>query len=153
MNGPSSAREALIAEALGEVGQLLDRVETLSSSLDAGRAGLVHASATLDQRLSVFDAGMTHFTQHAKATAVEHIVRRTNEVARQSIELQTRTMHEAARTAFGTELSPTMLQLRAAMQSLIERRQRYWELWLTHLAAAVTASTATWFLALRLMGG
>jgi len=39
-------------------------------------------------------------TQQAKSKAIEHIVRRTGEAARQSIETQTRAMNEAARLAF-----------------------------------------------------
>lgn len=37
MNGTSSAREALIAETLGEMAGLLDRVEAVAPALDSSR--------------------------------------------------------------------------------------------------------------------
>ena len=47
MNRPTSAREALIVEALGDVALLLDRVESLMSSMETGRLELANASAHL----------------------------------------------------------------------------------------------------------
>ena len=37
MNPPSTAREALIAEALGDVARLIDRVEALTPAMDKAR--------------------------------------------------------------------------------------------------------------------
>ena len=147
MNRPTTAREALIAEALGEVASLLDRVETLMSSMDAGRVALAHAGAALDQRLSVFEAGMSCVTQQDKTKTVEHIVRRTDEAARQSIEVQTRSMHEAARLAFTAQLEPTLARLTNSLQRLIQRVDRPWDHWLTHAATAVSSAAITWFVA------
>lgn len=46
-HGPTTALEALIAEALGEVALLLDRVEILISSMEVERLALANASAEL----------------------------------------------------------------------------------------------------------
>ena len=147
MNRPTTAREALIAEALGEVASLLDRVETLMSSMDAGRVALAHAGAVLDQRLSAFEVGMAGVMQQAKTKTVEHIARRTDEAARQSIEVQTRSMHEAARLAFTAQLETTLARLTNSLQRLIQRADRPWDHWLTHAATAVFSAALTWFLA------
>jgi hypothetical protein len=47
-----------------------------------------------------------------------------------------------------------MLQrLETVVQPLVERRARPWERWLTHAAAAATASAATWMLTTYLQTG
>ena len=147
MNRPTTAREALIAEALGEVAHLLDRVERLTASMDAGRVGLARASAALDQRLSAFEAGMAGVMQQAKTKTVEHIARRIDEATRQSIDVQTRSMHEAARLAFTAQLEPALARLTHSLQRLIQRVDRPWDPWLIHAATAVTSAAITWFLA------
>jgi len=43
MNQPTTVREALIVEALGDVALLLDRVDSLTSSMEVGRLALAHA--------------------------------------------------------------------------------------------------------------
>ena len=147
MNGPSTAREALIVEALGDVALLLDRVESLRSSMEAGRQALASANAEFADRLKAFEVAMASVTQHAKVKAVEHIARRTGEVTKISIEAQTRAMSEAARLAFSAQLGAPLARLTATVQRLIQRVDRRWELWLTHAATAVASAVLTWFVA------
>jgi hypothetical protein len=89
-------------------------------------------------------------TEKAKVQAVKHILLRTDEAARRSIELQGRAMADAARVAFGGEFGATLQRLQSALQAPIERPDRRWERWLTHAAAAATASAVTWTLAVML---
>jgi len=81
MNRAGTAREALIVEALGDVALL-----------------------------QAFDTSLSSMTQQAKSKAIEHIVRRTGEAARQSIETQTRAMNEAARLAFMGQAEATFVR-------------------------------------------
>lgn len=145
MNRPTTAREALIVEALGDVARLLDRVESLQSSMDAGRRALVQANAALGDRLNAFETRMSSITQQAKVKAVEHIVQRTNDATRQSIDAQTRAMNEAARLAFTEQLNPTLGRLTESLQLLVQRVDRPWDFWLTHAAAAASSAALTWF--------
>jgi type IV secretion system protein VirB3 len=85
---------------------------------------------------------------HARSYAPKHILARSDEAAKRSIELQSRAMADAARVAFGSDLGAALQRL----QSLHERPGRRWEPWLTHAAAAATASAATWTLAVTLWG-
>ena len=62
-------------------------------------------------------------------------------------------MADAARVAFGAQLGATLQRLESALQPLIERRERPWERWLTHAAAAAAASAATWMLTTYLQTG
>ena len=146
MTHPSTTREALIVEALGEAEKLIRQVEALAPALDQSRQALADAHSGLAGQLAAFEAQVLALTEKAKVQAVKHILARTDEAARRSIELQSRAMADAARVAFGAELGAAMQRL----QSLHERPGRRWEQWLTHAAAAATASAATWTLAVIL---
>lgn len=150
MSGLSTAREAFIVEIIGEVAALLDRVEAVAPTLDASRLALIHASAELAGEVTAFESRMAGITENAKVQAVKHIARRTDEIARVTLDAQTRAMEEAARTLFRTEVSPALQQVTRPLQHLAElasRGARPWELWLTHAATAVLASVLTWALA------
>ena len=113
MNGPGSAREALIVEALGEVALLLDRVEALTSSMELGRLALASAGADLDMRLKAFEVDTVSLGRKVQAGAIECIIKSTGQATRDSIESQTRAMNAAAR------LERSALQL---LHKLLERR-------------------------------
>jgi uncharacterized protein with PhoU and TrkA domain len=150
MNGTSSAREALIAEALGEMAALLDRVEAVAPALDASRLALIHASTELAGQVTAFESRMAGITENAKIQAVKHIARRTEEIARASAEAQTRAMEEAARMLFRTEVGPALQRVAMPLQHLADLAHRGahpWQHWLTHAATAVAASAVTWALA------
>ena len=143
MTDPTTAREALIVEALGETAKLIRQVEALAPVLDESRQALADAHAQFADQLTAFETQVTALTEKAKVQAMKHILVRTDEAARRSIEQQGRAMADAARVAFGAELGATMQRLQAAIRPLIEQRERRRELWLTHAAAAATASAVT----------
>jgi uncharacterized membrane-anchored protein len=150
MNGSGSAREALIAEALGEVAALLDRVEAVGPTLDGSRLALIHASTELAGQVTAFESRMAGITENAKTQAVKHIARRTEEITRVSAEAQTRAMEEAARMLFRTEVGPALQRVAMPLQHLADLAHRGahpWQNWLTHAATAVIASGLTWVLA------
>ena len=150
MNGTGSAREALIAEALGEVAALLNRVEAVAPALDGNRLALVHACAELAGQVTAFESRMAGITENAKTQAVKHIARRTEEIARGSAEAQTRAMEEAARMLFRTEVGPALQRVAVPLQHLADLAHRGahpGQPWLTHAATAVVASGLTWVLA------
>ena len=151
MTQPTTAREALIVEALGEAAKLIRQVEALAPVLDESRQALADAHSGLADQLTAFEAQVSALTEKAKVQVVKHILARIDEAARRSIELQGRAMADAARVAFGAELGVMLQRLQSALQALIERPERRWERWLTHAAAAATASAATWALALHLL--
>ena len=144
---PNNTREALIVEALGEAAKLIRQVEALAPALDRSRQALADAHSGLAGQLARFEAQVTGFTEHAKVTAAKHISARTDEAARQSADLQSRAMADAARVAFGAELGAAIQRLK----SMQEGPERRWEQWLTHAAAASTASAVTWTLTVLLL--
>ena len=150
MTHPSSAREALLVEALGEAAKLIRQVEALAPALDRSRQALVDAHRGLAGQLAAFEAQVTTLTGKAKVQAVTHIVARTEEAARRSIDLQARAMADAARVAFADEVGASLQRLQWSIQRLLERPRPSWEPWLTHAAAAATASAVTWIVVVML---
>jgi hypothetical protein len=153
MTPPNTAREALIVEALGEAATLIRQVEALAPALDESRQALADAHSGLADQLAAFTVQVAALTEKAKVQAVKHIMVRTDEAARRSIELQGHAMADAARVAFGGELGVTLQRLQSTLQLLAKRTDRHWERWLTHAATAATASAVAWALAVTLLAG
>lgn len=156
MNGTSSAREALIAEALGEIAAMLDRVEAVVQTLDRSRLGVVNAGAELTSQLDAFESRMAAITENAKTQVVKHVARRVDEIARDTAQAQTRAMEEAARTLFRAEVGPVLQRVAIPMQQLVELANRGahpWQTWLTHAVTATVASGISWALAAWLWFG
>ena len=146
MMPPNTTREVLIVEALGEAARLIRQVEALAPVLDESRQALADAHSGLVGQLAAFEAHVLALTEKSKVVAVKHILARTEEAARQSAELHSRAMADAARVAFGAEIGAALQRLK----SLHERLERRWEPWLTHAATAATASAGTLMLTLTL---
>jgi DUF971 family protein len=147
MNRPTTAREALIAEALGEVALLVDRVEALTSSMEVGRLALANASAELSRGLNAFETRMASVTQQVQTKAIEHIVRRTGKATSDIIESQASAVQAAARLAFSGQVDSQVARLTKALQRANERADRPWEHWLTYVATAVASAALTWLMA------
>ena len=86
MNRPATAREALIAELVGDIGTLLTRVESLSSTIDQACVALTDAAHSVVTSVEPFRAQVDAIAGHARARAIEHIAKRANELASQSLE-------------------------------------------------------------------
>ena len=150
MDRPGTAREALIAEAIGDVARLLDRAEALQPAMLEASQALVEAQAQLADQLTAFETHVAALTEKAKVQAVKHILVRTDEAARRSVDMQTRAMAEAAQTLFKAEIEPALRRLAMPLQRLVQKVDRPWEQWLTHAATAAVTSVATWVLVVYL---
>ena len=146
MSDPVTAREALLIEAIGEVSNLIDSVDRLTPELQEMRCEIDRASTGLRESLAAFEGQVLALTEKSKVVAVKHILARTEEAARQTTDLQSRAMADAARVAFGAEVGAALQRLK----SLHEGPERRWERCLTHAAAAATASAGTLMLTLTL---
>ena len=147
MSHPGTAREVLIAEAIGDLARLLDRAEALQPAMLESSQALIEARAQLAGQLAGFEAHVAALTEKAKVQAVKHILARTDEAARRSVDAQTRAMSEAAQALFRAEIDPALQRLAASLRQWVERVDCPWEHWLTHAATAAVASAGTWMLA------
>jgi hypothetical protein len=150
VNAPGSVREALIAEAIGDLARLLDRVEALAPAMIESNEALIAARTQLAVQLTAFESHVAALTEKAKVQAVKHILARTDEAARRSVDAQTRAMADAAQALFKAEIEPALQRLAMPLQRLVRKVGPPWELWLTHAATAAVASVATWALAAHL---
>ena len=151
MNAPTTAREALIAEAIGDVARLIDRVELLVPALDRARLALAEADAALVARVDALDGRMVAITENAKKKTVEHLARHADAVAVRSTEHQTRVMAEAARAIFAKEVEPVLQRLASSLQRLVEQAERPWARWLVHAATVTASCVVTWAAALFIL--
>jgi hypothetical protein len=150
MTHPSTTREALIVDALGEAAKLIAQVEALAPALDLSRQALADAHSGLASQLAAFESQVAALSEKAKVQVVQHILARTDEAARRSVDLQARAMADAARVAFDSEIGATLQRLQATALTAAAPPRSRWEPWLTHAAAAATASAVTWAVAVTL---
>jgi hypothetical protein len=143
MNRPTTAREALLAEALGELMQLTERVELLLPALERTRSALVEADATLVARLEALDGQAAAIGERAKQRAIDDLARHADAVARQSAVRQVQAMSAAAGVLFTREVEPRLQRLSLSLQQLGQRVERPWERWLIHAATVTTSSVIT----------
>lgn len=145
-----TAREELMAVAIGDLGALLDRIETLAPQLDASRTELLRTSAELGEQVAAYSKRMDEITENAKVQAVRHIARRADEMARGTVDTQTRAMEEAARSVFRNEIGPTLQRVTLPLQeaaAMARKGARPCEAWLRHAATAVLSSAISWAMA------
>jgi hypothetical protein len=93
---------------------------------------------------------MEEIAENAKVQAVKHMARRADEMARGTVDAQTRAMEEAARTVFRTEVGPALQRVALPLRDvadLARKGARPWEWWLLHAATAVLSSAISWAMA------
>ena len=144
MNRATNAREALLAEALGDIASLLARIETLAPALELARHALVDANRELTTQAEAFERQMTRLSDTAQRGAVAHIARHTAELARQSTERQTQAMTDAAQGIFSAEMGLALRPVIESLQRATRRADRPWDQWAMHAATAVSSSAMTW---------
>ena len=136
MTGPTTAREALIAEALGELGRLLRRQEALLPLLDAANATLVDAQAQLEVKLSLLDTQVNAMAERLKVHAMKAMIARVDDAGRQLASTHAEAFGQAARGILRSDLIPRL-------RRVVNETDRPWHRWMTHAAVAALASTAT----------
>jgi hypothetical protein len=147
MSGTSTAREALVAEALGDLVLLLDRVEKVGPKVDASRQALLKSSESIAREIARFAPDMQAFTLHAKVETEKYVNRHVAAATVSAREEQLRVMQEGARDMFKKEVDPVVRQASTQLQrlaQLAQPRANPWMPWLTHGAAFVTGAALTW---------
>jgi hypothetical protein len=125
-----TTKEALLAEALGDLARLLDRAEALRVTMDGTQAALQQASEALTAQAEAHEKRMALVAEAAKGQVARFIAQRADEAVRQEVQAQ-------AQGVVGGPRAPTPCQWKT-------------EALLTHLAAAAVGAAAAWSLALYL---
>ena len=136
-----TVREELMAVAIGQLGELLDRMDSLAPNLDASRMELLKTSTDLSEKVEAYSKRMDEITESAKVQTVKHIARRADEMARGTVDTQTRAMEEAARVVFRHEVAPALQRVTLPLQDvadLARKGARPWEGWLVDFHVNLT---------------
>jgi DNA repair exonuclease SbcCD ATPase subunit len=166
MSRSTTAREALIAELIGDIGDLLERVGSLTTrvesltaevqslprTLDKARKEMRDAASLLDSRLEPFRQQLAAEMEKTKHVAIKAFIGQTNYVAAQEHVKQSQAMTVAARTILDKELEPRVRQFSQTLQRLVDEADRPWEAWLIHAATITCSALCSGWLVLHLLG-
>ena len=148
MTGPRTAREALIAELLGDVDGLLARVEALPAMVAAAEDKMTGTAKALEDAGDKYRLAVTAFTEQAKADLSEYLDMKTGQaglVAAKTVEEQRAALQEAARLAFRSEASDKAASLGVVLSEAAKDFRR--SMWTRMIEHAVTALIASGFTA------
>lgn len=123
-----TTKEALLAEALGDLARLLDRAEALRVTMDGTQAALQQAGETLTAQAEAHEKRMALVAEATKGQVARFIAQRADEAVRHAVQ---------AHAPGEVRPPPTSAP-----------RQRTTDVLLTHLAAAALGAAAAWSLAL-----
>jgi HAMP domain-containing protein len=148
----ASAREALIAELIGQLDELVKRVEVLPETLDNAREAMNKARWELHCQVDPLHHQMAAAIEQSKDIALKDIRLATYRFAAISMEKQTEAMKEVAREVVGNEIRPSVQELANALGRLAKRVDRQWRSWLTHGATVLATAVGTTMLLVHFFG-
>lgn len=102
MNARTS-KEALVAQLLGELDTVLNRVEALPKQVDNAELQITQSVAALIKAGEKYREAVTDFTEGAKKELTDFIERKAGNVANKAAAEQRAKLTEAARKAVATE--------------------------------------------------
>lgn len=144
MNAPRTAREALIAEMLGDLDTLLTRIDALPVLVTAAEEKLSGTVTALDDAGDKYRMAVTAFTEAGKAELSEHLDNKLSAVISKTAEEQRAAMQEAARMSFRSEASDKAAQLGNVLgEAAKEFRRSMWSRLIEHAITALIASGFT----------
>jgi hypothetical protein len=143
VNRPATAKEALIAEALGDMAGLIDRLEKLVPVMSTAHQELVQGSNHLVRQVTGFEVRMADLSQNAAELCVKQIEQKASGVCAQTLNSQILAMQSAAREVFNKAFRRVVFQLKF-LARLAQPDQNRWLPWLTHGASFVTGIALTW---------
>lgn len=102
MGEPRTAREAMVAEMLGDIDGMLARIEALPAKIAAAEAQLAASTATLDAASDRYRMTICAFTDQAKEQVTSYLERKAGETAAHMLEDQRKELQEAVLQALAT---------------------------------------------------
>jgi len=137
---PLSAREALLAEALGDAAALLDRIDAVVLALNAAATTANDACANIDAKAVAFDASIAALVDASKRHLVGHVATKTAELTRVAGETQLKAIRAELHALIRSELAASLEQARRSSSAGVAHRDLRCTWW-AHMATAVCAST------------
>ena len=155
MDRPSNLREALLADALGDLHKLMDRADKLVPAIDEARRALEESRAALvttargmaAQGEAVKRQALAEAEDTKKAT-LRYLGDNTKQLVAELVIKQTMAMSDTARSLVEKEVGPKLLDLAAKLEKQADRANDPWRDWLAHAGTGVLSAVcvATVFL-------
>lgn len=119
-----SRRAAATALILGELDELLARVESLPADLEAARASLADSITALEAAGDRYRMAITAFSDEARNEVTEYLQRKTFQETSRGLEEYRTAMEASARAVMGYESATAARQISAAVEraSMLFRR-------------------------------
>jgi len=144
MAAPNTAREALIAEMLGDLDSIIQRAERLPAMVDAAEGKLTATAKALESAGDKYRLAVTAFNEEAKAELSEYLDRKTAQAVAKTLEENKAAMQDAARLAFRSEASEKAANLGIILADAAKIfRRSMWSRVLEHAITAMIASAIT----------
>lgn len=144
MNAPRTAREALIAEMLGDLDTILARVEAVPALVSTAEEKIAATVKILEETGDRYRLAVTAFNEQAKTELSEYFDRKASQVAAKTYEEQRAAIQEIARSAFQTEAYEKAASLGIALsEAAKEFRRSKWSRMIEHSVTALLASVTT----------
>ncbi len=105
MNVPRTMKEAYIAELLGDLDGLIDRVESLPGLVTTAEEKLTLTVKALNDGGDKYRMAVTAFNEQAKADLTDYLDKKAGQIAAKTVEEQRAALQEIARLAFQAEAS------------------------------------------------
>ena len=146
MGRPSDTREVLIAEALGDFVQLLNRIEAVTPTLENSCSRLELTAGRLLGNIEPFQKRIVANAVETQDRTLGTVIKQANLAIQNSVDAEIRAMQESARKIFNDEVVPPLQRIAGQLREANLREQPSWKDWLTHAAAAVSAASCTFML-------
>ena len=143
MGRPMDSREVLISEALGDFVKVLDRIDAVQPTLEKSCSDLSFTADRLLGNIEPFQKRIVGMALATQDRADAHIVEQANLVMRKTAAEQIAAMQQSARRIFKDEVGPPLERVASQLREANLRKPPWWESWLTHAAAAVSAASCT----------
>ena len=143
MNEPRTAREALIAEMLGDLDGLLARIEAIPAFIDTSEERFINTITALDKAGDKYRLTIAEFTELAKADLAEYLDRKTIEVSLKSAEDQRVVLQKVTQDIFRSEVSNQITKLNLVINDAA--KQIRYSRWSRFIEYAITALISSGF--------
>jgi hypothetical protein len=142
MSRLATAREELIAIAVGDQAVLLDRLEALIPLLNETRSSLVDAARELVAKVQPLRSAMHQIAADEQSAAIRYIREQVENTAIHYRRLEIEALQAAGRAVLKDEVGKTLQKAVASLQDLVVETKRR-EVLRTHVMTAVVSAAST----------
>ena len=140
---PRTAKEALIAEMIGDMDNIISRLESIPSLLESSEDKLINTVEVLDEAGHRYKKTIIAFTEQAKKDLQDYFDLKNNDVLSKTAEEQRAIMQTIAKDIFQVEIAD-----RASKNNTFSHRSlksRIIDLFFTSLGTAIFMSIFLYF--------